>query len=57
MVEVECSKCGMTFEGKTEKQAKKELKSMRKNIILGKILRQTFITDNFLIYLLFFLIK
>ena len=26
MVEVECSKCGMTFEGETEEEAKEELK-------------------------------
>ncbi len=26
MVEVECSKCGMTFKGQTEAEAKEELK-------------------------------
>ena len=30
MVKVECSKCGMSFEGKTEKKAKKELKKHAK---------------------------
>lgn len=30
MIEVECSKCGKSFKGKTEKKAKKELQKHAK---------------------------